>query len=82
MEAITKKPDEAFEYGTLEEAERRLAEKQQKRRMTLCPLMSAICSADCVCYVKPRIVDKKPGSDPFWDCKGGYCNCHMLVGPD
>ena len=82
MEVRTKKADGTFEYGTKEEAERRLAEKQKKRMMTLCPLMNATCSADCVCYVKPKIGNTNPGSSPVWDCKGGYCNCYSLVGPD
>lgn len=81
MEAITKKPDGTFEYGTLQEAERRLAEKQQKRRRTLCPLMSATCSADCVCYDKPGVVNIETEEKPFWNCKGGCCTCYMLMGP-
>lgn len=82
MEAITKKPDGTFEYGTKEEADRRLLEKILKRKKTLCPLMSATCSTDCVCYVKPYVVDLKPGDTPFWECKGGFCTCYSLVGPD
>jgi hypothetical protein len=82
MDTITKKPDGSFKYGTLQEAERRLAEKQQERKMTLCPLMNATCRADCVCYVKPTIVDQKPRDDSFWDCRGGYCNCYSLMGPN
>ena len=81
MDVRTKKADGTFEYGTKEEAERRLAEKQKKRMMTLCPLMNATCSADCQCYEIPRVVDIGSPGEEFWDCQGGFCNCYSLVGP-
>ena len=73
--------ERTYKYGTREEAQRRFEEKVQKRKMTLCPLMRATCSTDCVCYITPEVVNLDPGGEPVWDCRGGHCDCYMLMGP-
>lgn len=82
MSMVTKNPDGTFKYGTLEEAERRQAERVKKRKMTLCPLTRATCSADCVCYISPVVTNVSTEENPAWDCRGGHCDCYMLVGPE
>ena len=80
MTGETVTEERTYKYGSQEEAQRRFEERVLKRKMTLCPLMHATCSTDCVCYVAPEVVNIESDEKPFWDCKGGYCNCYMLVG--
>jgi len=71
-----------FPYGSKEEAERRFDEKVHKRQFTFCPLLRGRCKKECVCYVKLEVVKGGSKEKPFWDCRGGYCTCYMLVRPD
>ena len=81
MEKRTRKADGTFEYGSREEAERRFDEKIAERQLRFCPMWRGMCKESCTCYVRPKVVNQGSELKPSWDCKGGYCNCYMLVGP-
>lgn len=70
-----------FEYGTLEEAERRAAGSISSRQVVYCPLRKGCCRTDCECFRKPNIVNQGSDEKPFYECDGGYCTAYTLVGP-
>ena len=81
MEVATKKPDGTFEYGTLQEAERRLEEKKVRINTTFCPLSEKPCRRSCVCCEELKVVNIGSEDSPIWECHGGFCTAYMLVGP-
>jgi len=81
MTEIESKPDKKYEYGSVREADRRMIEKNQKRKYTYCPIVDGTCNDDCVCYVNAKVVNIGAPDSEFWDCQGGYCTCYALVGP-
>ena len=81
METIVKKEDGSFEYGTLQEAERRKKVALDSREGIFCVLKDGFCRVDCGCFEKPRIVNNGPEEHPLYECLGGYCTAYALVGP-
>ena len=76
-----KEPEEKFEYGTKEEAQRRYDEKVARINTTMCPLRDNTCRRSCVCFEPLKVVNKGTQETPFWICKGGFCTAYCLVGP-
>ena len=70
-----------FEYGTLEEAERRAAGSISSRQVIYCPLKDGFCRIDCDCFKKPKIINQGSDENPFYEVEGGYCKAYALVGP-
>ena len=81
MTGEDKGPEQKFEYGSKEEAERRYEEKKVRIETTFCPLKGGTGRRSCVCCEELKVLNVGSEDAPHWECHGGFCTAYCLVGP-